>query len=79
MSDTTINDGLQINWVPVIWGVMLQFAFGLLILRWEPGFRACQWFGDQVTVFLSNTDWGCSFVFGEKYLDHPVVFKVSVI
>ncbi|KAH3891845.1 solute carrier family 28 member 3-like [Dreissena polymorpha] len=66
----------KINWVTVIWGVLLQFALGLLILRWEPGFRACQWFGDQVTAFLAHTDRGSSFVFGEKYLDHPVAFKI---
>ena len=61
----------------MLWGILLQFGLGLLILRWRPGYRACQWLGDQVAVFLGYTDNGAKFVFGEEtYLDHPVVFKV---
>ena len=67
---------LQINWIPVIWGLLMQFVLGLLILRWSVGFSACKWLGDQVTTFLGYTDKGSEFVFGEKYTYHPVVFKV---
>ena len=66
----------QINWNPVIWGLLLQFGLGLFILRWPTGFQACQWLGDQVTIFLGYTDEGSKFVFGEKYTYHPVVFVV---
>ncbi|WAR02831.1 S28A3-like protein [Mya arenaria] len=66
----------KINWTPVVWGILLQFALGMLILRWQPGFRACMWLGDQVTTFLGYTDLGSQFVFGDKYLDHPVVFQI---
>ncbi|XP_060601880.1 solute carrier family 28 member 3-like isoform X2 [Ruditapes philippinarum] len=66
----------KIIWTPVIWGIYLQFGLGLLILRWGPGFEACQWIGRQVTTFLGYTDAGSQFVFGDKYIYHPVVFKI---
>ncbi|KAL4240292.1 hypothetical protein ACF0H5_001085 [Mactra antiquata] len=66
----------KIYWVPVVWGFIMQFALGLLILRWETGYKACKWVGDQITTFLAYTDAGSSFVFGEKYTDHPIIFQI---
>ena len=62
----------------MIWGMLLQFGLGLVILRWPTGFRACQWLGDQVSTFLGYTDAGSKFVFGDKYDYHPVVFVVNI-
>ena len=56
----------------------MQFVLGLIILRWSVGYEVCKFIGDQVGTFLSYTDNGSIFVFGEQGLkDHPVVFKVS--
>lgn len=66
----------KIIWTPVIWGIFVQFGLGLLILRWGPGYKACEWVGQQVTTFLAYTDKGSEFVFGEKNIDHPVAFKI---
>lgn len=69
---------LQVQWTPVIWGIILQFVLGMIILRWPTGYAVCQFIGDQVTAFLAYTDNGSRFVFGDEGLkDHPVVFKVS--
>ncbi|KAG8512235.1 Solute carrier family 28 member 3 [Galemys pyrenaicus] len=69
----------KVYWRPVFWGIGLQFLFGLLILRTDPGFMAFDWFGKQVQTFLEYTNAGASFVFGEKYTDHFFAFKVLPI
>lgn len=69
----------RVYWRPVFWGIGLQFLFGLLILRTEPGFIAFEWLGKQVQTFLEFTNAGASFVFGEKYTDHFFAFKVLPI
>lgn len=66
----------KINWTSVTWGILLQFCLGFVILRWKVGFHAFQWLGVQVTSLLAYTDAGTKFVFGKKYTDHPIVFKI---
>uniref|UniRef100_A0A6Q2XHI8 Sodium/nucleoside cotransporter n=1 Tax=Esox lucius TaxID=8010 RepID=A0A6Q2XHI8_ESOLU len=71
--------GSLVSWQTLLWGVALQFIFGLVILRTRTGFMAVDWLGHQVEVFLSYTDAGSKFVFGEKYTDHFFAFKVLPI
>lgn len=66
---------LQVKIRPVFWGLTLQFIFGLLIIRWPPGYVAFRFLGDQVKTFLDYTDVGSEFVFTNTDM-HPVVFKV---
>ena len=49
----------------VAWGLGLQFAFAVLVLRWEIGREAFQVIGDYVTRLLSYSFAGSEFVFGE--------------
>lgn len=67
----------KIKWRPVFWGLVLQFFFALIILRWRFGYRAFEYLGKRVQEFLSYSDKGAMFVFGEKYTDHFFAFKVS--
>lgn len=53
-----------VNWRTVFWGLGLQFALGLFIIRTEPGLAAFEWLGKQVQIFLDYTKAGSSFVFG---------------
>ncbi|XP_041720660.2 solute carrier family 28 member 3 isoform X2 [Coregonus clupeaformis] len=69
----------RVSWRTLLWGVALQFLFGLIILRTKAGFTAVDWLGHQVEVFLSYTDTGSRFVFGNKYTDHFFAFKVLPI
>ncbi|XP_020630749.1 solute carrier family 28 member 3-like isoform X2 [Orbicella faveolata] len=69
----------KVKWRPVIWGLGLQFVFGLLILRTSIGFQAFKGLGDQVSAFLEYTSAGASFVFGENYTEHFFAFKVLPI
>jgi pyrimidine nucleoside transport protein len=61
----------------VFWGLIIQFYFALLILRWSVGYEAFRWLGDRITEFLAYTDEGAKFVFGEEYQHHFFAFKVS--
>src|SRR5579859_3578726 len=47
------------------WGLGLQFAFAVLVLRWEVGRKVFQVIGDYVTRLLSYSFAGSEFVFGE--------------
>lgn len=56
-------------WRQVIWGVALQFIFGLIVLRWETGRQVFQCLGDKITVFLDYTNAGSGFVYGYLVTD----------
>eukprot|EP00095_Tigriopus_kingsejongensis_P011047 snap_masked-scaffold23_size669530-processed-gene-0.5 protein:Tk11047 transcript:snap_masked-scaffold23_size669530-processed-gene-0.5-mRNA-1 annotation:"sodium nucleoside cotransporter 1" len=62
----------QIRWRQVTWGLVLQFAFALIILRWDHGKNAIQCIGAKVDRFLGYTDVGSSFIYG--YLVHRKPF-----
>ncbi|XP_076437352.1 putative transporter HI_0519 [Babylonia areolata] len=66
----------KVKWRPVIWGILLQFIFALIILRTTWGFQAFDYLGKRVTEFLAYTDAGSKFVFGDLYENHFFAFKV---
>ncbi|CAI9157690.1 unnamed protein product [Rangifer tarandus platyrhynchus] len=68
-----------VSWRAVFWGLGLQFVLGLIVIRTEPGFIAFQWLGDQIQVFLSYTESGSSFVFGEALVKDVFAFQVLPI
>ncbi|XP_047717575.1 sodium/nucleoside cotransporter 1, partial [Prionailurus viverrinus] len=68
-----------VSWRTVSWGLGLQFALGLFVIRTEPGFIAFQWMGNQIQIFLSYTDAGSSFVFGEAMVKGVFAFQVLPI
>merc|ERR1711971_565277 len=62
----------RVVWRHVVWGVTLQFLFGLLILRWPVGKAAFGCLGKKVSIFLDYTDVGSSFVFGYLVDQKPI-------
>ncbi|XP_028414649.1 solute carrier family 28 member 3-like isoform X2 [Dendronephthya gigantea] len=66
----------KIVWRPVIWGLALQFIFGLLILRTGVGRDIFKILGDQINIFLDYSDAGAKFVFGDAFKVHFFAFKV---
>lgn len=68
-----------VSWRAVTWGLGLQFVLGLFVIRTEPGFVAFRWLGDQIQVFLSYTEAGSSFVFGEALVKNVFAFQVLPI
>jgi len=67
------TDRKSFPWRTVVWGIVLQPGFGMLIL-WTPWGRvAFEWLGGIVTRFLGFSQAGAEFLFGnivnEKYHD----------
>jgi len=65
-----------IRWRPVLWGVGLQVILAILVIKTPWGFAAFSFLGNLAKKFLSFSDAGASFVFGEKFTDHFFAFKV---
>ncbi|XP_048887422.1 sodium/nucleoside cotransporter 1 isoform X2 [Brienomyrus brachyistius] len=68
-----------VSWRAVFWGLGLQFAMGLFIIRTKPGLVASQWLGDQVQIFLDYTKAGSAFVFGENLINEAFAFQALPI
>src|SRR6266403_38437 len=49
----------------VAWGLGLQVAFAVLVLRVDIGRQVFQWVGDKVSRLLSYSYAGSQFVFGD--------------
>lgn len=58
------NNRRRINLRTVLVGLGLQFTLGLLLLKWEAGNQAMQWFAGKVTSFLFLANSGTQFLFG---------------
>ncbi|XP_033747083.1 solute carrier family 28 member 3-like [Pecten maximus] len=70
----------KVRWTPVLWGLILQFTWGVVILRWKPGYEICKLVGDAVVGFLTFADEGSKFVFdAENYTMHVIVFKPQIL
>ena len=62
-----------------MWGLGIQFILGVVILQTSWGFAAFRFLGKEIQTFLSYTDVGAKFVFGESYMHHFFAFKVSIL
>ena len=49
----------------IAWGLGLQFAFAVLVLRTTAGQTVFRWIGAKITRLLAFASYGSSFVFGE--------------
>ncbi|KAK2506355.1 hypothetical protein MC885_011246 [Smutsia gigantea] len=68
-----------VSWRAVFWGLGLQFVFGILVIRTDPGFIAFQWLGNQIQTFLNYTVAGSSFVFGDMLVTSAFAFQALPI
>ncbi|MGH0153035.1 UNVERIFIED_CONTAM: hypothetical protein FKN15_050045 [Acipenser sinensis] len=48
LGDRIIECFRPVSWRAVFWGLGLQFALGLFIIRTDPGFEAFSWLGKQI-------------------------------
>jgi concentrative nucleoside transporter, CNT family len=65
-----------IRWHTVLWGLGLQVALAVLVMKTPWGFAAFSFVGEIAKKFLDFSDAGASFVFGEKFTEHFFAFKV---
>ncbi|TWW60508.1 Solute carrier family 28 member 3 [Takifugu flavidus] len=64
------------SWRVLVSGILIQFIIALLIFRTSTGDSALKWAANKVEILFAFEDVGSRFVFGEKFTDHPFVFKV---
>ncbi|XP_031786980.1 solute carrier family 28 member 3 isoform X2 [Nasonia vitripennis] len=75
----------KVNWRTVLWGLILQFAFGLFTIRWAVGRGIFACVSNKVATFLNFAQSGASFVFSEELVQNgvfafsalPVIFFFS--
>lgn len=58
------NNRLKINWNQVMWGLLLQYLLGLMVLRWDHGRGSLECLSVKIKFFLDYTNRGSHFVFG---------------
>ena len=54
----------EVKWRPVIGGILMQFVFGLVVLRSSWGFNAFDFLGNEISKLLDYVNAGTNFVFG---------------
>ncbi|KAJ6639062.1 Solute carrier family 28 member 3 [Pseudolycoriella hygida] len=64
---------------PVALGFTFQFVLGLFCLRWSVGRSIFKCIGDKVSTFLSFTNFGSSFVYGNDLVIEWGVFAFSAL
>ncbi|ODM88539.1 Sodium/nucleoside cotransporter 2 [Orchesella cincta] len=58
------NNPARVQWRQVFGGMLIQFIFGLLILRWEGGRQFLDCVSNKVATFLGFSNAGSDFVYG---------------
>ena len=76
LANQSIFNLIFFRWRSVVWGLTLQFIFGLIILRWKVGRQVFQCLGDKMTTFLGFTENGSSFVYGFLIEEGVFMFKI---
>ena len=66
----------QVTWRPVLWGMLLQLIFALVVLRTRWGYDAFDWLGERVTEYLGHSNAGSRFIFGDNFMEHFFAFQV---
>ncbi|XP_047510412.1 uncharacterized transporter YutK-like [Pieris napi] len=69
----------RVNYRTVSVGLMIQFLFGVIFIRWNTGRLALQCFSDKVATFLSYGVDGAAFVFGDLLVRTEGVFAFSTL
>ena len=58
------TDRKKVNRRLILWGLILQFSFALLIMKWSVGQRVFAWISNAVKLGLEKADAGAEFLFG---------------
>ncbi|XP_057670757.1 sodium/nucleoside cotransporter 2-like [Diorhabda carinulata] len=73
------NNRSKINWKTVIWGIILQFTFGLITIRWELGRNILECIGDKVNTLLNYAFSASEFPFGVELVRNQQVFAFRAL
>lgn len=65
-----------VSWRTVLWGLALQVAVAVLIIKVPAGFAFFSFLAKIARKFLEFSDAGSRFVFGDAFMEHFFAFKV---
>ncbi|KAJ8917292.1 hypothetical protein NQ315_002310 [Exocentrus adspersus] len=69
----------MIPWRTVVWGLVLQFVFGLLTIRWDVGRNILQCLGDKVNILTGYAFDGAAFTYGDDLIYNQGVFAFKAL
>lgn len=73
------NDRRRIKPRIIIWGLVLQFAFALLIMKTTVGVAVFGWMANIITVGLAKAEAGAVFIFGEFLMNEDTVGYIFAV
>ena len=73
------SDRRRVPWVTIAWGISLQLALGLILLKSEPGRLFFVGVNDVVGRFLSYTNAGVLFLFGPGLMESGFSLVLNVL
>ncbi|XP_050302325.1 sodium/nucleoside cotransporter 2-like isoform X2 [Anthonomus grandis grandis] len=68
-----------VPWHTVAWGIILQFIFGFLTIRWEIGRNVLATFSDHVNTFLDYGMEAAAFTYGDFLVNDQQVFAFRAL
>ncbi|KAJ8984166.1 hypothetical protein NQ317_017818 [Molorchus minor] len=73
------TDRSKIAWRTVTWGIILQFVFGLMTVRWVVGRNVLQCVGDKVNNLLGYSFEGAAFAYGDDLVFTQGIFAFKAL
>jgi len=59
----------RVRWRQVVWGLTIQFGFGLIVIKWKFGQDLVSCLSSKVKTFLGFSDYGSSMIYGYLVTD----------
>ncbi len=76
--ECSFSSTFQIRWRSVFWGLGLQFALAIAVLRWKPGYSAIKFLTKELNKFLGYSFAGAALAFGDPFFFlHPFAMMVN--
>lgn len=63
----------KVKWRHIVWGLLIQFVFALIVLKWDFGRDVVSCLSSKVSTFLGYTDAGSEMVYGYLITDRPFI------
>ncbi|KAJ8984165.1 hypothetical protein NQ317_017817 [Molorchus minor] len=69
----------KIHWRTVLWGIILQFLFGLLTIRWNVGRNVLECIGNKFNALMDYAFEGAAFTYGDDLIYNKGIFAFKAL